>query len=240
MNVGKGQEIMPVGEAVPGWSPRQPPKRIALTGRYCRLEPFDPSAHASSLFAAFAKDSEGRGWIYLPYGPFADEGAFTDWCRTTCLGEDPLFFTVFDGAPGEAAGMASFLRAMPEMGVVEVGHIHFAPGLQRTPAATEAMYLMMRHVFDDLGYRRYEWKCDALNARSRRAAARLGFTFEGVFRQHLIYKGRNRDTAWYSIIDSEWPAVRDRFEAWLDPGNFDAHGRQREPLQGVSGSRDAG
>lgn len=230
MSDSEDQVNRPIGEAVPGWAPRRPPGRVALTGRYCSLDPFDVSAHAPSLFAAFAEDERNVGWVYLPYGPFASTKDFERWCRRTCLGDDPLFFAVLDLETGRAVGMASYLRATPEMGVVEVGHIHFAPQLQRTPAATEAMYLMMRHVFDDLGYRRYEWKCDALNARSRRAASRLGFTFEGVFRQHLIYKGRNRDTAWYSVIDSEWPALRRRFEAWLDPRNFDAEGNQRTSL----------
>ena len=216
--------------AVRDWIPRKAPERVLLGGRLCRLAPLDPSGHVSDLFAAFAED--GDGWTYLPYGPFDDEAQFGDWCRLNCAGDDPLFFSIFDSASGQAVGMASFLRAVPDMGVIEVGHIHFSPRLQRTTIATEAMYLMMRYVFDELSYRRYEWKCDARNDPSRRAAERLGFTFEGVFRQHLIYKGRNRDTAWYSVIDSEWPDLRARFEAWLNPGNFDEAGKQRSRLGG--------
>ncbi len=153
--------------------------------------------------------------------------------EATCGRADPLFFSIFgEGGSGEratAAGLASYLRIAPAAGTIEVGHIHLAPALQRTRAATEAMFLMMRQAFD-LGYRRYEWKCDALNAVSRRAAERLGFTYEGTFRHHLVYKGRNRDTAWYAIVDADWPPVRAAYEAWLDPANFDRDGRQRRPL----------
>jgi RimJ/RimL family protein N-acetyltransferase len=186
------------------------------------------------LFAANAEDTEGRIWTYLPYGPFASLEPFQGWVEAMARGEDPLFHAVLDRASGRALGVASYLRIDPPVGVIEVGHINYAPALQRRPAATEAMYLMMRRVFDELGYRRYEWKCDALNAPSRAAAERLGFRHEGLFRQATIYKGRNRDTAWYSILDREWPALRDAFERWLDPANFGADGKQRASLSSLT------
>jgi RimJ/RimL family protein N-acetyltransferase len=216
-----------------------------MLGRYCRLEPLEPERHAAALHAAYRVDVAGLGWTYLPYGPFPDERTFFGWLEEVAEQDDPLFFAIvprdeglrvaaspLDGA--RAAGVASYLRIAPAVGSIEVGHIHYAPVLQRTRAATEAMYLMMRRVFDELGYRRCEWKCDALNAASRRAAHRLGFTYEGTHRQATIYKGRSRDTAWYSMLDREWPAVRAAFEAWLDPSNFDETGRQRRPLRACS------
>lgn len=221
----------PIGFPVEGWRPCPSPPRSALEGRYCRVEPLDPDRHADQLFAANAEDREGRIWTYLPYGPFATPAAYRRWMYSGCLGDDPLFHAVIDATDGRAVGVTSYLRIAPETGVIEVGHINFAPRLQRTAAATESMYLMMCRVFDDLGYRRYEWKCDALNEASRRAAERLGFRFEGIFRQATVYKGRNRDTAWYSIIDKEWPALRSAFESWLNPANFDAAGGQRRRLK---------
>lgn len=166
----------------------------------------------------------------MGYGPFVSLDDYRAWMRTDCLGDDPLFHAIVDSGHGRAVGVASYMRVMPEVGVIEVGHINYAPPLQRTPAATEAMYLMMRRVFEELGYRRYEWKCDALNAASRRAAERLGFRFEGIFRQASIYKARNRDTAWYAILDREWPAIKGALEQWLDPANFGPDGRQRVRL----------
>lgn len=219
----------PIGEPVPGWTSRPRPPRTAMQGRFCRLEPLDPDRHAAELFAANAADREGRMWTYLAYGPFAEEADYRAWAEKMAPGEDPLFHAILDGN-GRAVGVASYLRIEPAVGVIEVGHIAYAPALQRTPGATEAMYLMMRRVFEELGYRRYEWKCDALNGPSRAAAQRLGFRFEGIFRQATIYKGRNRDTAWFSITDQEWPARKAAFERWLDPANFDAGGRQRRPL----------
>ncbi len=201
-----------------------------MAGRWCRLEPLDPPRHGARLFAAYQLDQAGLGWTYLPYGPFTDEPSFRAWLDGIAVKDDPLFHAILDES-GEAVGVASLMRISPEMGSIEVGHIHYSPRLKQRPAATEAMYLMMRRVFDELGYRRYEWKCDALNAPSRRAAERLGFTYEGTFRQHLVTKGRNRDTAWYSIIDAEWPAINDAFEAWLDPSNFDSRGKQRKRLE---------
>ncbi len=220
----------PIGFAVEGWQPRARPPRTPIEGRYCRVEPLDAERHADGLFAANAEDREGRIWTYLPYGPFEGRRAYRQWVDTAAAGDDPLFHAVIDGRDGRPAGVASYLRITPDVGAIEVGHINYAPRLQGTAAATEAMFLMMRRVFDELGYRRYEWKCDALNEKSRAAALRLGFRFEGVFRQATIYKGRNRDTAWFSVIDSEWPALRRAFETWLDPANFDRSGRQRRRL----------
>lgn len=220
-----------VGFPVPGWTPPSHPPREPLVGRWCRVEPLDPERHAADLFTALAEDRDGAIWTYLPYGPFDRLEAYVEWMVESCSGTDPLFFAIVDGA-GRASGVASYLRITPASGSIEVGHIHLTPRLQRTVAATEAMYLMMRRAFE-LGYRRYEWKCDALNRASRAAALRLGFSFEGVFRQATVYKGRNRDTAWYAAIDTDWPALRAVFERWLDPGNFDAQGHQRMALSSL-------
>jgi RimJ/RimL family protein N-acetyltransferase len=220
----------PVGFPVGGWRERPRPPRTALTGRYCSVAPIQPGVHAADLYEAFLEDEAHRAWTYMSYGPFHTFKAYRRWLESYCTGDDPLFHAVIDLKTSRAAGVASYLNMRPDVGVVEVGHINYSPRLQRTPAATEAMFLMMRRVFDELGYRRYEWKCDALNAASRRAAERLGFVFEGVFRQATIYKGRNRDTAWYAIIDAQWPALKKSFERWLDPGNFDSQGRQRHRL----------
>ena len=224
----------PVGEAVAGWTPRPRPPRTIMEGRVCRVEPLDAGRHAADLHAANREDSEGCIWTYLAYGPFHTCADYRAWVERVCLGDDPLFHAVIDGVSGRAVGVASYLRIEPAVGVIEVGHINYAPPLQRTRAATEAMVLMMRRVFEELGYRRYEWKCDALNARSRSAAARLGFRFEGVFRQATIYKGRNRDTAWFAITDKDWPALKACFERWLDPANFDEDGGQRESLSALT------
>lgn len=218
-----------VGEPVPNWrSPPHPP-REPLAGRFCRLEPADPAHHAALIHEANSLDHDGAMWTYLPYGPFASATAYRDWMETACRGDDPQFWAIVDLASGEPGGLAAYLRIDRPHGVVEVGHLAFSPRLQRTPAATEAMFLMMRCAFD-LGYRRYEWKCDALNHASRSAAERLGFTYEGTFRQAMVRKGRNRDTAWYSVLDREWPARRAAFERWLAPDNFDLAGRQRRRL----------
>jgi RimJ/RimL family protein N-acetyltransferase len=201
-----------------------------MIGRYCRVEPLDVARHVDELFEANADDLSGRNWTYLTIDAPPTIEAYRAWLTQMTAGDDPLFHAIVDGASGRAVGVASYLRIDPAQGVIEVGHINFSPRLQRTRAATEAMFLMMRRVFDELGYRRYEWKCDSLNAPSRAAARRLGFTFEGIFRQALVYKGRNRDTAWFSILDREWPAIDAAFQRWLDPDNFDADGRQRRPL----------
>ncbi len=201
-----------------------------MEGQYCRVEPVDPQRHAAQLHDANMRDTEGRMWSYLPYGPFGNAAEYRTWLVDTCLHDDPLFHAVIDGETDKAVGLASYLRITPAVGVIEVGHIAYSPQLQRTKASTEAMYLMMQRVFDELGYRRYEWKCDALNAASRNAALRLGFEFEGIFRQATIYKGRNRDTAWLSITDREWPGLKSAFLEWLSPGNFDDAGQQRTRL----------
>ena len=219
----------PIGLPLPNWKPPAPPARVTHAGYWCRLEPLSWERHGADLYAAFALDREGRDWTYLPYGPFPTEDAFLEWARSAEHSPDPLFFAIVDAKTGKAAGVTSYLRINPAAGSIEVGHIHYSPLLKRRPAATEAMYLMMKHAFE-LGDRRYEWKCDALNAASRAAAERLGFTFEGVFRQATVYKGRNRDTAWYSVIDREWPALEHAFRQWLDPGNFDETGHQRRRL----------
>jgi RimJ/RimL family protein N-acetyltransferase len=219
----------PIGFPLPGWRKPAAPPRSAMIGRYCRVEPLDPERHADDLFRANALDRDGRGWTYLPYGPFADLAAYRAWMDATCRGDDPLFHAIVDPAGGKPIGVASYLRIDCNSGSIEVGHLRFSPRLQRSPASTEAMYLMMKRAFE-LGYRRYEWKCDALNAPSRAAAERLGFVFEGIFRQAWVYKGRNRDTAWLSILDGEWPRLDAGFTRWLDPGNFDAAGKQRRRL----------
>ena len=220
----------PVGFPVLDWEPPPRPPRDAIDGRYCGLELFHADRHCGDLFDAYAEDKEGRIWTYLAYGPFASFEEFRDLMQVHFSGADPLCHVIRDQASGRATGMASYMRIDPAVGSIEVGSIAYSPRLQRSRAATETMYLMMRRAFDELGYRRYEWKCDALNAASRNAAERLGFRFEGIFRQAVVYKGRNRDTAWYSIIDREWPSLKPAFERWLDPANFDADGRQRERL----------
>jgi RimJ/RimL family protein N-acetyltransferase len=220
----------PIGFALEDWKPSRKPERQSMEGRFCRLEPLSRAAHLSALHAAFSADREGRIWTYLPYGPFDRESDLGDWVDAMAAQDDPLFFAIIEAASGRALGVASYLRITPNVGCIEVGHINFAPALQRSAAASEAMFLMMARVFDELGYRRYEWKCDALNEASQRAAKRLGFVFEGIFRQATIYKGRNRDTAWYSIIDREWPALKRAFETWLAPENFDADGSQKQSL----------
>jgi RimJ/RimL family protein N-acetyltransferase len=220
----------PIGFPIPEWSARPRPPRTAMEGRFCRVEPIDVSLHAADLHAANKLDTTGANWTYLGYGPFGTLNEYREWMTRSCLRDDPLFHAVISHETGRAVGVASYLRIEENVGVIEVGHINFAPPLQRTPASTEAMYLMMRRVFDELGYRRYEWKCDALNAPSRAAAERLGFTFEGIFRQATIYKKRNRDTAWYSILDKEWPTQKSAFERWLSPDNFDASGKQKKSL----------
>jgi RimJ/RimL family protein N-acetyltransferase len=221
----------PSGAPVEPLPPALWPARVVHEGHHARLEPLDARLHADELYrATHADDGAMRVWYYLGYGPFPTVEAFRAWLRDCSATADPLFFAVRDAANGRAAGAASYLNIMPKNGTIEIGNIWFGPGLQRSTAATEALYLLMRHVFDDLAYRRLEWKCNALNAASRRAAVRLGFAFEGVFYQHMIAKGRNRDTAWFALLDREWPAVRANFEQWLAAENFDAAGRQQQSL----------
>jgi len=221
---------LPTGAALPNWTPRPRPPQTPMEGRFCRLEPLDPAEHARELFEANSLDRDNRNWTYLSVGPFADFDSYRAWLEQVAKGPDPVFHSIIDRATGKAAGVASFMRIDPPNGVIEVGHINYSPLLQRKPAATEAMFLMMHRAFDELGYRRYEWKCDSLNAASRAAALRLGFQYEGLFRQAVVYKGRSRDTAWFSIIDSEWPALRSAYERWLAAENFDAHGHQKRKL----------
>ncbi len=218
-------EIQVVGAAVE-FSAAKRPERKVLSGRFVDLVPLNAAAHADALFDAANGGEKDSVWTYLFDGPFTDRAVFRDSIEAKAKSEDPLFFAVVDKAGGRTMGYQTLMRIDPARGSIEVGSIMYAPPLQRTIAATEAQYLFARYVFDELGYRRYEWKCNALNAPSRRAALRLGFTFEGIFRQHMIVKGRNRDTAWYSMIDKEWSSRRAGFERWLAPGNFDAHGGQ--------------
>lgn len=224
----------PVGAGVPDWKPARLPAREALAGSFCRLEPLDAQRHSDSLHRAQALDGEGRNWTYLAYGPFPSKESYVEWIDQRSRSLDPLFYAVIDHERNEAVGVTSYLRIDPASGSIEVGQINYSPLLQRTPAATEAMYLMMQYAFG-LGYRRYEWKCDALNAPSRAAASRLGFSFEGIFRQATVVKGRNRDTAWYAVIDREWPARQAAFRQWLEPSNFDSQGKQRRSLSALHG-----
>ncbi|MFP4011390.1 MAG: GNAT family N-acetyltransferase [Spirochaetaceae bacterium] len=220
----------PIGPALESWSPPPWPPREPMAGRYCDLEPLQPERHAAALFEAMDPKGDAASWTYLSYGPFGSLAEYRRWMERAATGDDPLFFVIRAGEHRDPLGVASYLRITPAHGTIEVGHIYYTPPLRRTGAATEAMALMMRRAFE-LGYRRYEWKCDALNAASRAAAERLGFVFEGVFRNAIIYKGRSRDTAWYSVIDEEWPALERAFSRWLDPDNFDAHGNQLTSLR---------
>jgi RimJ/RimL family protein N-acetyltransferase len=215
--------------------PAKRPERVTLSGRTVTLVPLDAEKHADALYYAANGGDKDRVWTYLFDGPYTDVAAFKANIATKAQSDDPLFFAILDNASGLAVGYQTFLRIDPTHRVIEVGNILYAPAMQRTIGATEAQYLFAAYVFDDLGYRRYEWKCNNLNAPSKRAALRYGFTFEGVFRQHMIVKGRNRDTAWFSMLDSEWPARRTAFQRWLAPENFDADGRQRIALATLNG-----
>lgn len=221
----------PIGRAVEGWQAARRPERASIAGRRCRLEPLDAERHAEALHRAYREDRDERHWTYLPYGPFASSADYRAWVAAHQASDSDCFFAIVDVGRETPVGVAAYLRVSPGTGSVEVGHLRYAAALQRTPAATEAMYLMMSRVFEDWGYRRYEWKCDSLNAPSRAAAERLGFRYEGVFRNDLVMKGRNRDTAWFSITAEEWPGIRHALEAWLDPSNFDRDGRQRKRLR---------
>ena len=216
-------------------SPAPRPQPVVLPGRVVTLCPFGGPEQAEMLYEATHGPERDALWRYMNEGPFASRAAYQAAFDQRAKSVDPLFLAIVDNATNLAVGQASYLRIEPAHRSVEVGHIMFTPALQRSPGATEAMYLMARHVFNDLGYRRYEWKCNALNQPSRRAALRLGFTFEGVFRQHMIVKGRNRDTAWFSMLDSEWPQRQANFEQWLAPSNFDAAGRQKLSLSRLNG-----
>lgn len=220
----------PVGEPIPTWQTVARPPRTSMEGNYCRIEAFDVDRHGPELYAAFAENEDGSMWTYMPNGPFANEADFLDWMSSACTSEDPLFYTLIERANGKPVGQAAYLRITPEHGVIEVGNIAFSPRLQRTPIATEAMFLMMQRVFNELGYRRYEWKCDSCNGPSRRAAERFGFTYDGLFPQAIVYKGRNRDTTWFSMIDRDWPSIERAYLTWLAPENFDADNQQIRKL----------
>ena len=213
--------------------PARRPERVVLKGWAVRLEPLDPDRHGDDLYAA-SQGADGT-WTYLPYGPFAGGSEFKSWLAERAPLDDPLTYAIVDETSGAAQGLASLMSIVPEHGVIEIGHIWLSPALQKTRQATDAIYVMSRYAFDELGNRRLEWKCDSQNAGSRRAAERFGFVFEGIFRNHRIVKGRNRDTAWYSITDEEWPTRKAAFEAWLSPANFDAGGRQRQSLATLRG-----
>lgn len=223
--------VAPLGQPVPGWTPPPAPTGEPLEGAFVRLEHMDADAHAADLHRAYT-GHDGL-WDYMPYGPFSSAAAYHRWAKETASGPDPLFYVLRDKVTGHCGGVASYLRITPAAGSIEVGHICLAPEMARGRAWTEAMFLMMDWAFRH-GYRRYEWKCNALNMASRRAAQRLGFSYEGIFRQAAVVKGRNRDTAWFAVIDAEWPALREAYAAWLSPRNFDAAGRQRERLSDLT------
>ncbi|MCP5177119.1 MAG: GNAT family N-acetyltransferase [Moraxellaceae bacterium] len=222
-----------VGALVPSWSPPPFPPYDAMEGRLCVIEPLVPDRDAAALYEANSLDKEGKMWTYLPYGPFASFELYRSWLRVSVLTSDPQFYTIIDKNTQKAVGVVAYLRIDPKNGSIEVGHLMFSPKMQKTSLATEAMYLMMKRAFE-LGYRRYEWRCNALNQASRKAAQRFGFSFEGVLRQATVSKGRNRDTAWYAAIDEEWPVLKAAFEQWLSPSNFDEHGQQKVPLSSLT------
>ena len=221
----------PIGSEVAGWQGAIDPPRRPAEGRFCKVEPLDTATHLDDLYDAFSDDSSGALWTYMFVGPFNSKNDLRTWLESACKTDDPLFHAIVHTTTNKAVGIAAYMRIKPDLGVIEVGNITYAPRLQRTSLATEAMFLMMKRVFDELGYRRYEWKCDSLNAPSRKAAERLGFSFDGIFEQAVIYKGRNRDTAWYSIIDRDWPQLKSAYLKWLDQNNFDEQGHQKQKLQ---------
>ncbi len=220
----------PIGPTLPDWTPRALPPRERLEGRYCALEPLDADKHAADLHAAYMRAPDGRDWTYLFVERPGTEAEYRAYAERNAASKDPMHFAVLDNATGRAVGTLALMRIEPVHGVIEIGNITFSPLLQGTRLSTEAQYLCMSLVFDRLGYRRYEWKCDNFNAPSKQAAERLGFRFEGIFRQAVVYKNRNRDTAWFAIVDSEWPALRAAFQQWLAPENFDEKGAQRQSL----------
>jgi RimJ/RimL family protein N-acetyltransferase len=220
----------PIGEPVPGWQRAQLPGSTALVGRYCRIERVDVERHVEDLYQAYSEAIDGRDWTYLAVGPFRSLDAYREQLTKAAAWADPMHHAVIDLTTGKAIGTLALMRIDVANGVIEVGHVTYSPRLKRTRIATDAMALLLKYVFDDLGYRRFEWKCDSLNGPSRTAALRYGFKFEGIFRQAIVYRGRNRDTAWFSIIDSEYPALREAFAQWLDERNFDAQGNQIKRL----------
>lgn len=239
MSVQMNEYQQPVGEPMENWTPRQRPGPVTLKGRFCRLEPLDSAGHFADLYEAYGKAGDGRDWTYMFTGPFADEQQFHGHLNAAATSSDAVYYAVIDLSSGRAVGTLALMRIEPAHGVIEVGQVAFSPDLKRTPVSTEAHFLLMTYAFEQLGYRRYEWKCDSLNAPSRRAAERLGFTYEGLFRQAIVYKGRTRDTTWFSIIDADWPAVRAGFERWLDPANFDSQGQQKKSLAALRDQADS-
>lgn len=223
----------PVGFVVENWQPVEMPAKIALQGEHCVLEPLDIEKHSAKLFDILLIDNQGELWTYLPYGPFKQLNEFQHWIKTTSAEKDILLYAVIDIKTQLPIGITGYLRINPTHGVIEVGHLHYSSLLKKTPIATEAMYLMMRYAFNTLGYRRYEWKCHSLNTPSRNAALRLGFQFEGIFRQCNVFKNRNRDTAWFSILNTEWPTLEQKFQRWLSPSNFDQDGKQKLSLKDI-------
>lgn len=221
-----------VGEPLENWSPARFPSK-SVEGKYCILEPMNPSAHAEALYQALQTNNLGESWTYLPYGPFASFQEFNAWLVNAITDRDSLFFAIMDAQTGRPMGCTAYSRINPDHGSIEIAHVHFSSLLKQSTAATEAIFLLMRNAFDALGYRRCEWKCHSLNAASRKAALRLGFQFEGIFRQDKVFKNRNRDTAWFSIIDSEWPMLRRKYEIWLDPSNFHEDGTQKQRLSEI-------
>jgi len=227
----------PIGSPLTDWTTRAEPPRTPIDGHYCRIEPVDPDRHAQDLYDAYSEAPDERDWTYLNVGPFTEPAAFRAHLERMAESNDPLHHAIIDRASGRAVGTYALMRIDRANGVVEVGHVTYSKRLQRTVAGTEAMFLLMQRVFDELGYRRFEWKCDNLNGPSRAAAARYGFQFEGVFRQAIVYKNRSRDTAWFSIIDGEWAALRTAYRAWLAEENFDAAGRQIKRLADMIAGR---
>ena len=216
------------------WAARPRPGRIALEGAYCRLEPLDPKQHGDDLFAASMAPGAEERFRYLTDGPM-DRESFEQWVARAALSEDPLFYAVIDTATGRCEGRQALMRITPEHGVIEVGHVLWGPAIARTRVATEALFLHARYVFEMLGYRRFEWKCNSRNEPSKRAAGRFGFVYEGTFRQHMVQKGQSRDTAWFAMLDGDWPVQHQAFERWLAPDNFDSRGRQKARLAEVRG-----
>lgn len=220
----------PVGNPLPeGWTSPPAPDRTTLIGRTVKVVPLSAENHGAELYEAFQRDEAGAGWTYMANGPYENVDDFVEWLESAEVSPDPMFFAYLSAGTGKAIGYGSLMRIDPAMGIIEIGNIRMSPLLQRTTMSTEAIHLTAQYIFD-LGYRRFEWKCDHLNAPSRRAAERLGFQFEGIFRKGMHYKGRSRDTAWYSIIDDEWPAIRDAQKTWLAASNFDADGHQKQSL----------
>jgi RimJ/RimL family protein N-acetyltransferase len=224
----------PIGFDLPGWTPPAFPPHVTLQGRYCRLEPLNAAKHARDVFESQAEDTDGARWTYLFHGPYKEFAEYEKWALGAESSRDPQFYAIVDAASGRAVGTCTYMRIEPTHGVIEVGNIYFSPRLSRTRAATEAMYLLMANAFE-LGYRRYEWKCDSCNLPSRAAATRFGFTYEGMFRQAIVNKGRNRDTTWFAVIDRDWNGgLKDAYLRWLDPANFDATGAQKRKLSALT------